>query len=194
MGSKKYASVVEMVRDIAEDEKTVGDVESAIEQRQVIRHLMAIRATKGMSQADVADKLECSQSRISKMEGALDNDIKLGDFRAYAEAVGCELKCTPVSRDISAVDMVKGHTFAIRRHLDDLAELARTDEKIAEGVAKFFGEVLVNVILQVGGAIHSLPERARGTRYPGMEDENDAPTENCASDKVGSRSVGSVNT
>jgi transcriptional regulator with XRE-family HTH domain len=46
----------------------------------------------GLTQAQMAAKLRCSQSRISKIEDSQDADLSLGDIQAYARIVGLKLK------------------------------------------------------------------------------------------------------
>lgn len=51
-------------------------------------------ATQGLSQKDVALKLGCTQSRISKLESMTDADLRIGDLSKYAEVLGLELRIT----------------------------------------------------------------------------------------------------
>ena len=47
---------------------------------------------RGLTQSQMAAKLRCSQSRISKIEDSHDADLSLGDIHAYARIVGLKLK------------------------------------------------------------------------------------------------------
>ncbi len=88
MAKKKYASVSEMIADNAPSEEFRQKFETQVAKRRVIKHLIALRTARGMSQKDVADQVGCSQSRISKLEHGMDDDLRLGDLRAYARALG----------------------------------------------------------------------------------------------------------
>ena len=97
---KQYASVAELVRDVAPDIETRDASEKRIAGRKLVKHLMAMRAVRELSQKDIANQLDCTQSRISKLEQSLDDEVRLGDFRAYAKAVECEFIAAIQPRDV----------------------------------------------------------------------------------------------
>lgn len=162
---KQYTSVSEVISDIAPDESLRAELDARIADRKLIKYLLGLRAVKGLSQQDIAKAVGCSQSRISKFENAKDDDVRLGDLKAYAKAVGCDLVAHPIPRDMKPVDKVKCHAVAIKRNTDELAQLAQSDENIAEGVAAFFYECLVKVILMLGDSAKRLPLRSDASPY-----------------------------
>ena len=163
MANKQYKSVSDMVRDIAPDQEFRGAFEDCIAKRRVIKELMARRAVSGLSQGEVGDRMGCSQSRVSKLEKSLDDDVRVGELRAYADAVGCELISGVVPRDMKPVDKVKCHVFSIKKHMDDLARLAKADATIAGGVTAFFMELVVNFFSLLGDSAKLLPKKPDGT-------------------------------
>jgi len=187
MASKtQYASVSDLLRDVVPDEEFHLAFDELVARRKLIKQLLAMRAAKGMSQKDVAAKMCCTQSRVSKLENANDDDVRLGDLRGYADVVGCELIAWPMPQDMTPVDKVKCHTHAIKKHMDDLAQLARADDKIAEGVARFFYELFVNFTLMLRHSSQDFPLRPDDTPYlhfecgpvtdgpPSREDDSDS--------------------
>lgn len=162
---KQYSSVSDLLHDVSSDKEFLAEFDAQIASRKLIKHLIGLRAARGMSQKDVADVIGCSQSRISKLERANDSDVRLGDLKAYANAVGCDFVAHPVPLDMRPVEKVKCHAFAMKRHLDDMAKLAKADEKIAEGVAGFFYEWFVNSILMLGDSARRLPLRPGESPY-----------------------------
>ena len=162
---KQYASVSDALRDVAPDDAFQADFDQHVAERRLIKELLILRAARGLSQHDVAGFIGCSQGRISKLENAKDADVRFGYLQEYADAVGCDLVAQPVPRDMKPVDKVKGLTFAIKRHMDDLAQLAKTDEKIASGVAGFFHELFVNFTLMLGDSAKQLPRRSDESPY-----------------------------
>lgn len=154
---KQYASVTELLRDVVSDEEIHAEFSALVARRQLIKQLIAFRALKGMSQEDVAAKMGCTQGSVSKLEGSNDDEVRLGTLRAYAKAVGCELAACPIPQDITPVERVKCHAFAIKRHTDDMAQLARKDERIAQGVTNFFLELLVNLVQMLSDSADRLP-------------------------------------
>jgi transcriptional regulator with XRE-family HTH domain len=162
---KQYTSVAELVRDMAPDAETRDAAEKRIAGRKLVKHLMARRAVKGLSQQEVAQKLDCTQSRISKLETSRDDDIRIGDISNYAKAVDCEFVYGLTPHDLKPTDRVKGLVFAIKRHMDDLALLAKTDTEIASGVGRFFFELFVNFANLIGESARSLPLRPDQSPY-----------------------------
>lgn len=168
MTKKKNAghkSVLDMFRSVTDDHELVEAAEEVASRHRIVNKLLAERASLGRSQAEIAGQLGCSQSRVSKMESAGDDDWSLGDLRSYSEAVECDIEIAVVPRNMRPVDRVKCHAFAIKRHMDDMATLAQSDESIAEGVSHFFYEVFVNFAAIIGGAVKALPKRADGSSY-----------------------------
>jgi transcriptional regulator with XRE-family HTH domain len=83
-----------MVRETSDDDG--GAFADALEERLrcrgILKDLMVLRASRGLSQGDVAAKMGCTQSRISKLESSTDADLSLGDLAGYASAVGFRAK------------------------------------------------------------------------------------------------------
>jgi len=171
MTDTTYQNVADMVRDLTGDTELVEATEHALKRQHIIRQLMAARASKDLSQADVGEKVGCSQSRISKLEGSSDDDLKYGELRKYADAVGCELRVGLHPKDLTPADEVKCLALAVSDRLARMADLAQCDEEIAEGVAGFLGEVFLNFSLIVGRAAASLPCCDDGTPRVGFRVE-----------------------
>lgn len=160
---KEYTSVSDMLRDTLDDPKCVGECEKLMASRAVISSLMALRAAKNLSQADVAKKLGCSQSRVSKMEKSLDSDIRLGDFADYAEAVGFDINLVLIDRSEPLVQKIKYHAMAIQVLLDRMVKIAQKDNQIAQGVSGFFGEAFFNLLNILKTSADSMPTCEDGT-------------------------------
>jgi predicted XRE-type DNA-binding protein len=90
--NKAYRSIPELVRDIADSSSFADGFESRLANRKIVKDLMVLRATQGLSQKDVALRLGCTQSRISKLESMTDADLRIGDLSKYAEALGLQLR------------------------------------------------------------------------------------------------------
>jgi transcriptional regulator len=88
MAQKRFISVSEMVREISEDRSFVEGFERRMRDRRIIKALLVLRVVRGWNQKDIADRLGCTQSRISKLESSADGDLRLADLRDYASALG----------------------------------------------------------------------------------------------------------
>lgn len=161
---KRYKSVAETLRDLCEDKAFAEEVIKQIEARQVIHRLMALRSRRGLSQGDIAAKMKCTQSRISKLENGKDDDLRLGDFHAYADALGLEMTIVLADKRRTVVDDIKHHALEIQRLFGELEHLAEKDEKIAEGVKNFIaGETAYNLINILLEAVGKAARAAKGT-------------------------------
>jgi transcriptional regulator with XRE-family HTH domain len=88
-----HQSVTEMVRDLlADDPEFVKQFENRIAERELIKALMIARSRAGLTQEQLAEKMGCGQSKLSKLESGIDSDMRLGDILAYLKASGCRLK------------------------------------------------------------------------------------------------------
>ena len=91
LSGRAYRSVDEMLR--GHGYRRVADaVRQLSVKTRLIDQLILARVAAGLTQAQLAAKLRCSQSRISKIEDSQDADLSLGDIHAYARIVGLKLQ------------------------------------------------------------------------------------------------------
>lgn len=155
--AKQYASVTEMISDSPLEESQRDEIAARIASRQIIKRLMALRATRGMSQKEVADRMKCSQSRISKLENGVDGDIKIGDMRDYLHALDHDMSLFVCPKQWKSFQQIKFHAFGIRRCLGQLVDLIRDDPEILQGVSKAHVETVLNLVKLVVDSAKTLP-------------------------------------
>jgi len=161
--NKRYKSVSELVHAASQDRAFADAVDKRIKERQVIKLLISLRALADKSQSDVAAAMNCTQSRISKLENGRDGDLRLEDFHAYLTALGYDMKIVIGEHEQSAFDEVKYHAFSIKRLLDNLAELAGDDESMSRGVLKAIGETWYNLAKMLEDSARKVKPRPRPT-------------------------------
>jgi transcriptional regulator with XRE-family HTH domain len=154
---RQYASVSELLQDIAPDQEFAPEFEEHIQRRSLIKHLLALRAARGLAQRDLAEELGCTQSRISKLENGTDDELRLGDLVKYVHALGFDfgIAMRPPSQTI--VDDIKYHAFCIKSLLEHLVSLAGKDEAIQGGVGQAHAETLLNLVMIVADSAAKLP-------------------------------------
>ena len=146
-----------MVRNILPDDQDLqGELHDQSDRRRLVPKLAMLRNVKDVSQEQVAAKLGCGQSRISKLENGYDADVTVGDLIAYAGLAQCNLYIVFESASMNLVDQVKHHACCISRCFDRMNELAKVDTDVKSGVAKFHLEALVNLVNIVGNASQNL--------------------------------------
>lgn len=167
---KQYDSVTELLRDVAPNDEFVAEFEEHIARRTLVKKLLALRAATGLAQKDIAEKMNCSQSRISKLENGVDDDLRLGDLSRYCDAIGFQFGAVISKNHISAVDQIKYHAFCIKGVLDHLVGLAEGDEAMTKGVSSLHVETLINLVKFVANSAAKLPNTLK-TELPDVHIE-----------------------
>jgi len=163
-----------MVRETSEDKEFAEALENRIASRKIAKDFAILRAQRGLSQRELADRMGCPQGRISKLEASPDVNLRLGDLAQYAAALGIRLRLVPENQNMTPVDRVKQLAFRIKHELDGMAGLAKDDHTIAQGVSRFFGEALVNLVKMLQDSAGKLPRKpADGTPYIDFEFSED---------------------
>lgn len=170
----KHKSIAKMLEASNIDSDTRKKIADRIESRQIIKKLIASRAVRDLSQKDIAEKMNCTQSKISKLENGVDDDLRLGDFTDYLHALDMNLRMVVSKREQTAADEIKFHAMAIKRRLSKLVSLAHADEDVAEGVAQFIGEAFFNLVRILQGSAETMPTREDETPYIKIESIDDS--------------------
>jgi transcriptional regulator with XRE-family HTH domain len=157
----QHNSVSDMVRDLSEDRTFAEEFAKRLSGRQLIKVLTVLRTRAGLSQQELAEKLECTQSKVSKLESSDDADIRFGDLMDYTGAVGYEMRVFLVPKRQKIVDEIKMHAFLIKRLLDRMVQLVGNDGAMTEAVAGFLEEAAFNltrIVRKAAAALPALPE------------------------------------
>jgi len=172
-----------MVRETSGDRSFADEFDKRISARRLVKVLCTLRAAAGLTQQELAVKLGCTQSKISKLESGSDAELRFGDIVAYSQACGCSLSMFFARGRPTLVEQVKQHALAIKRLLCRLAQLAGDDGVMVKAVATFCNEAAFNLVNFVQEAAASLPdlpgETTEGVRIeaPGADEECDFPDE-----------------
>lgn len=145
MANKQYDNVSDLIGDLIEDGALANQIRQEIGEQRLSTALFTMRNHQGMTQTDVAEKIGCSQSAVSKLEHATEDQITVGDLVRYSSALGLNLSIQ-FTKNMTAVESVKHHFFQIKEHLDRLRDLAGDDGDMKRGVDRFYNEFLANVL------------------------------------------------
>ena len=111
---KQYKSVSEMVKHLT-DEEFHKEFNREIVDKRLAKTLFAMRCSKGITQAEMASLLGCTQSRVSKLENSGTNAIKISDLVSYAQALKLNMSVS-FHKELTSAEWVKFHTFQIKKH------------------------------------------------------------------------------
>lgn len=142
---EKYKSVLEMVKKISTDDSYKELVANQIKGRLLAKFLFYLRCEHGLSQKELAEKIACSQSRISKIEHSLDKDLTIQDLLDYGKVLNLQLEIGYRHPSAKIVDLIKYHAFKIKAYFNELNTLAKDDEALNQSIKKFHLEAFFNI-------------------------------------------------
>ena len=79
---KKYANVSDLVRDTSERE-FADEFDKYQADRTLVNCLKVLRTAHGVTQAELASRMGCVQSKVSKLESSTDAELNFGDAICY---------------------------------------------------------------------------------------------------------------
>ena len=164
------------------EKETAELVCKRIQARRLVKMLTAERVRHNLSQKEIAAKMDCSESKISRMESSNDVDLNFGDILAYARAAGINMSVLFDDSTLPNATRIKHCVFAIAsmlQHLTDLAKDEDEDDSIRNAINKFQVEVLMNFLIKYresGAALPSIrfddPPPAGEVQFAGAQSES----------------------
>ncbi len=165
--STTFTSVKDLLKATGTKEH-VREFDELMRCTNVVREMIQIRIKAGLTQKDLAERMQVSQGTISKIENSVDCDISLGELTSYAAY--CKAKFTlRVGPPISLVQSVKEHALALKSDLDKLAAVAcenEDDYHIPKKISEFFNEAGFNLMSFLVDAAEKLPRSIKEARMP----------------------------
>jgi transcriptional regulator with XRE-family HTH domain len=158
-----YDSVAALVRDTG-DAAFADHFETYQSDRVLVNGLTVLRCVKGLTQAELAKRMDCGQSKVSKMETSVDSDLSFGDIIAFSHALDREVQLTLTPSHANGADHIRYYTACIKRELDQLVELAGDDKSISEGVEALAIKTITRMVGAIEDSISALPHRATESR------------------------------
>ena len=90
---KQYASVEEVVSDLADEDFADAFAERS-EETKLGRALFVLRNSSGMTQRELGERIGWTQSLVSYFERKATKHYRLGELKAYLDALGLDLHVT----------------------------------------------------------------------------------------------------
>lgn len=163
-GTKRFASVSALVKATLEDQGKAEAICQKINGMQIVNAMIRSRAAAGMTQADVAQKMNCTQSAVSKLEHSSDAELTLQDIANYLRATGGRLNIG-VGKQPNRVQRIREFATGLKHELEALADLssASDDASIRKSINGFFGEAWFNLFSIMCTATAKLPKEEEET-------------------------------
>jgi len=167
MAKKAYKNVLELSESVL-GKKFTGELKAEIDYHSLSGVLQKIRCMEGLSQEEMAERMGCSQSKISKIENASNDRISVEELTRFTEVMELNVELR-IQKPMKTVDRIKQRVFEIKRDLDLLAELGGKDEDVAHGVDGFFGELFFNAVTQWFDSHEKLTKARKKKVEPGFQ-------------------------
>lgn len=175
--SRAQLTVSEVAAQFSKDkERTKKAVEKEINESSVVTMLLMIRHDRGLTQTDVAKRMNCSPSKVSRIEAGTDAQVNLVDLYQYANALDVRTTILFEPTDTRSSLLIKHFVYGIQERLEHLANIARGSEDgdiVADKIHTFFGEVLFNVVKKFSDVYSTLPHIDRQVKRKHPESERD---------------------
>jgi transcriptional regulator with XRE-family HTH domain len=142
---EKYKSVLEMVKSISTEDSYKELADKQIKGKSLAKFLFYLRCRHSLSQKELANKIGCSQSRVSKIEHSLDKDLAIQDLLDYGKVLNLQLEIGYRHPSVKIIDLIKYHAFKIRSYLDQLNGLVKDDEVLLKGIKSTYFEIFFNM-------------------------------------------------
>lgn len=142
---KNYSSVDELMRGEGVSQEVQSKVMELGNETRLVLQLAKLRQKSGLTQEDIATRLEVGQSAISKLESGKDEDLTIRQIREYARATG-ERIAVHFGKPYTHVEATKLHALGIKLHLESLAKIANQHDELEGDIQAFFGEACYNIL------------------------------------------------
>lgn len=149
MDNLRFTSVGDAAAFLAGDEKVKLQVEEEICCSQLVNNLLQLRMEKGVSQKELASRMGCDPSKISRMEAGNDLQLKMGDVMQYLSVLDVKMHMVFEDTKLPVAEQIRQHVFLIHEKLEHLVKLARQvdgDEVIISKIRMFCGDVLLDFL------------------------------------------------
>ncbi len=142
---KHDASVSEMVRDTAPDKILHGELEGHLADYNVSRALYTLRCSQNVTQAELAQRAGCTQSKISRIENSRNDRLKLEDLAIYARVFNMQVSID-FAQESTAADAIGRLARQIRNSLDEVADRVQNEKAASEGAKKPYETFLFDML------------------------------------------------
>jgi transcriptional regulator with XRE-family HTH domain len=151
MDKRKINSFDKFVLDLTGDESILQDIDKHRRATSLVALLENERVRKKLTQKDIAERMGVSVSTVSRFEDTPDDDLNLGDMKAYMAALGMNMSMMICEEKVPSAARIKHCVFEIKRLLTKLTEYAKNsqgDQELCDAISKFQGEVLFNFLMK----------------------------------------------
>lgn len=142
---QRISTISDLMKEMGVEKETAKQVSENIKNYSISQNLAILRAKANLSQSEMAKKMKTSQSFISKLESASNNQIKVEDMCTFLAMLGYETTIT-ISKPQNITQKIKASYCQLVDLVKEMKKYALNDEAILEGIANFETEAARNVL------------------------------------------------
>lgn len=142
---RRYGSVSDLIKHEAISPDIQSEMAKLEKETGLSQMLAIMRVRAGLTQQQMAEKADVTQSTISKWEMGPDRELTVHILSVYAAITGQRLSLL-LGKPLNHIEAVKVHAFEIKKHLSALAEIANQVEEAEAAIQGFFGEAFFNIL------------------------------------------------
>jgi len=147
MDKQTFNSAAEAFAALGGNEHHKERIQDEVDRSRLVDSLIQMRLRKGISQKQLAERMKCTPSKISRLEAGSDAALKIGDLRDYVLGLNIGMAIIFEDQDLPVAEQIKQHVFSIHDKLERLVKIAATsdgDKEIIDKINQFYKEVLFN--------------------------------------------------
>jgi transcriptional regulator with XRE-family HTH domain len=142
---QRISTISDLMNEMGVEKETAKQVTENIKNYSISQYLTILRAKANLSQSEMAKKMKTSQSFISKLESASNDQIKVDDMCSFLTTLGYETTIT-ISKPQNIAQKIKASYCQLVDLVKELQKYAVNDEAILEGIASFEIEATHNML------------------------------------------------
>ncbi len=151
-------SAAEAFAALSGDRSLTDRIQVEVNRCKLVDTLVQMRLQKGVSQKQLAERMKCAPSKISRLEAGSDDALKIADVKDYVLGLNIGMAMIFEDQELPVAEQIKQHVFSIHDKLERLVKIAATvdgDKEIIDKINQFYKEVLFNFITKFH-ASHSM--------------------------------------
>ena len=160
---KKVKRIDELAEGLGLDKESLAEVRGKISERSLSGLLAALRVHAGLTQKELAARMGRTQSAVSKLETAENDDFRLGDVREYASVLGLNVTIDlSAPRTLAQEIRLQQERFVML--IDRLRECELDDSSISAALDKFKNDMsarILDLFLKMTPAASGTPAEER---------------------------------
>lgn len=142
---QRISTISDLMNEMGVEKETAKQVTENIKNYSISQNLTILRAKANLSQSEMAKKMKTSQSFISKLESASNDQIKVDDMCTFLATLGYETTIT-ISKPQNIAQKIKASYCQLVDLVKELQKYAVNDDAILEGIASFEIEATQNML------------------------------------------------